>query len=312
MEHQEHDTIAKVVVGVLASHRELVPEAELRLPAYGDILIRPGPPLEPATGLLGQLIGQRLVLLEYFSTRPRLVELVRVRAKGFVAWSLELQKKSGLAGAENRRIVIVGNGFPSQALRQAWSPSPWQRESPGFWTVQDSTDTHYVDLLRLPVTPETAWLHVSGDSIWVHRALLLLQTQPDAVTRALLARISEELPHMQVQNDEKSEPRTRRFITAWEEAAARKEGIAIGMAWGRDEGRNEGRNEGLNQGLHEGRNEGLHAMLELILTQRFGEAARPVLEAAASITDPARLQDLARRGLVASSVEALLSEEAQR
>lgn len=93
---------------------------------------------------------------------------------------------------------------------------------------------------------------------------------------------------MQVNEPQSSTGSTRRFLKAWEEAAIRNEGIHIGE--------------------RQGRNEALHAMLRLILTQRFGEAAASVLPKLDSITDPAQLESLARRGLTISSIEELLVE----
>lgn len=97
---------------------------------------------------------------------------------------------------------------------------------------------------------------------------------------------------MQVNEPQSSTGSTRRFLKAWEEAAIRNEGIHIGE----------------RQGRNAGRNEALHAMLRLILTQRFGEAAASVLPKLDSITDPTQLESLARRGLTISSIEDLLVE----
>lgn len=90
------------------------------------------------------------------------------------------------------------------------------------------------------------------------------------------------------------EAANRRFLSAWQAAMVYKEGLS--------KGRNEGRNEGLNQG----HNEALHRMLRLILTQRFGSAAEPVLAKLEPITDPATLEAIAKQGLTAASLDELL------
>lgn len=304
MEYREHDTVAKVVVSILAPDRELIPEAELRIPAYGDILMRPGPALPEVAGVLGTLVGSHLALLEYFHARPKLHELLRVRAKGFIAAGLELQaaatrNETGFANLENGRIIIIGNGFPKRALTRAWHLAAWRTPGPGVWTVGGWPHVHYFDLLRLPVRMDTAWLHVSGRSAWIQDAIKLLVESSDVLNHALLARLAQEMPHMQFettpeQHRRGEEAANRRFLSAWQEAMVYKEGLS------------RGRNEGLNQGLNQGHNEALHRMLRLILTQRFGSAAEPVLAKLEPITDPATLEAIAKQGLTAVSLDELL------
>lgn len=288
MQSFEHDSIAKIIMGVLAAHRELLLEAELRVPAYGDILIRPGPPLQPATGLLGELIGQRLVLLELFSSRPRLLELVRVRAKGLLAWARELSQCSRLAASHSRRIVVVGIGCPSHALYEAWAPLPWQHLEQGLWRIWDGLETCYVDLLRLPVNAHTAWLHVAGDSPWVTDALKLLREMPDAGIQTLLARISEEIPHMQIQSELPSEASTRRFLKAWEESEV--------LNKGRQEGKQEGEAKGLLQAI------------TFLFKQRFPEQAESLLRLLPQQLSLDRFQQLAQLVLTMPSAELLVEQ----
>ncbi|MFM7201698.1 MAG: hypothetical protein ACKO6N_12990 [Myxococcota bacterium] len=284
MQSFEHDSIAKIIMGVLAAHRELLLEAELRVPAYGDILIRPGPPLQPATGLLGELIEQRLVLLEFFSARPGLLELVRVRAKGLLAWARELSQRSHLASSHSRRIVIVGIGCPSHALYEAWAPLPWQHLERGLWRIWDGSETRYVDLLRLPVNAHTAWLHVAGDSPWVTEALKLLRDMPDDGIQTLLARISEEIPHMQIQSQLPAEASTRRFLKAWEETLV------------------------LNQGKQEGEAKGLLQAITFLFKQRFPEQAESLLHLLPQQLSFDRFQQLAQLVLKMPSAEMLMEQ----
>lgn len=281
MEHKLHDTIAKVVIGVLARHREQIPEAELRVPVFGDILLRPGPPLPEATGLLGRLVGMYLVLLEYFSRRPTAAELLGVHVKAWMGMWLELRNEDGFAGHSETRIILVGNGLARKSMKRALSGARWECIARGMWFCTGPPAAYYIDLVRMPLTLDTAWLHVSGNSVWVNEALGLLQAQPDALTRALLARISEELPHMQIEKSQASEQNSTRFLKAWEEAAAVRRGLSLG----------------LSQGYHE--------MLGLLLRQKFGPGAEPLIEQLASVSDPTVLQQVAGQLLTASAVSDL-------
>ncbi|MFM7199283.1 MAG: hypothetical protein ACKO6N_00700 [Myxococcota bacterium] len=285
MEHKPHDTLAKLVFSVLAPHREQLPEVELRLPAYGDILLRPGAPLAEATGMLRELVGTQQVLLEFFSARPRLLELVRIRAKGFMSVALELQRDTDFATLKNSRIIIIGNGHPLVPLRDAFYRERWQVLSPGLHWLSGWPEVFYLDLLRLPVTPETAWLHIAGKSVWIGLALELLFSSDSAENEAFISRLSKEVPHMKIERDRGEEAATRRFLTAWEELAALKRGEARGEA--------------------RGRREAYQHMLRLLLTQRFGDAAEPVLAQLELLSDLQTLETVAMRLLQATSPQEL-------
>ena len=303
MEYKAHDTIAKVVMRILAPHRELTPEAELRIPVYGDILLRPGPPLPDASGLMGHLVGESLCLLEFFSLRPAATELIGAQTKGWMGIWLEARSTRPFAGVQDSRIIIVSNGRAHKALARVWPEADWKPQGPGHWVLETHPRLYYLDLLRLPVTPETCWLHVAGDSVWSSLAMERLVASQDQAIQALIVRLQEEVPHMQVENTQDQEPATRRFLSAWEEAAA----LRRGRMEGRNEGRMEGRNEGRTEGRNEGRLEGLQLALRLMLVQRFGETAGPLMAQLESIQDPAVLESLAGRILTVSSPENLLT-----
>lgn len=305
MDYKEHDSIAKVVIRVLAPHRELTPEAELRIPVYGDILLRPGPALPEASGLMGRLIGEGLCLLEFFNLRPKATELIGVQTKGWMGIWLEARSKRPFAGVQDSRIIIVANGRARSALSRVWPGADWISRGIGHWELRTHPRISYLDLLRLPVTFDTAWLHVAGNSVWSTQAMERLVTRQDHAIQQLIARLQEEVPHMQVERTQDMEPTIRRFLAAWEEAVALHKGRQEGRLEGRQEGRQEGRNEGRVEGL----SEGLQHALRLMLHQRFGDAANPVLEKLATVKDPVLLEKLTGRILTITTPEALLAGE---
>lgn len=312
MEHKPNDTLAKLVIRVLAPHREQIAEVELRLPAYGDILLRPGPPLDPATGLLHILVDTRQVLLEFFSGRPSFVELVRIRAKGFMGVVQEHLQKTDFAELEKSAILIIGNGFSRSALRRAFLHC--RRETPGrgLHRVIGWPEVWYVDLLRLPVNVHTAWLHVAGKSAWVAQALELLLASENEINRLFLSRLSVEVPHMEIQQDLNEEVANRRFLSAWEAMQylnkGRAQGRSEGRVEGRSEGRVEGRSEGRVEGRSEGRIEGSRLILKVLLEQRFGAAAEPLVAKLEQISDPGLLENLTVRAVRAATLEELLQD----
>lgn len=254
---QSHDVVAKTVIGLLATGREQIPEAELRMPAYGDVLLRPGPPFPFFTGLLRELVGTGLCLMEFYSARPSLDALLRVRAKGYMSVVAERHRQRGLVdarhlpGPEHLRIIIVGMGQALYTRAKVWRDLVWHHTQPGQWWLEGPPRVFFIDLVRLPLTSLTCWLHLAGDSPYTRETLdFIWQQGPEA--ERILVQLAEELPHMQLQSTEENRPSGRRLLSALEEWNARMKGLERGRSEGRMEGRMEGKRELLQRLFQEG------------------------------------------------------------
>ncbi|MFM7202126.1 MAG: hypothetical protein ACKO6N_15190 [Myxococcota bacterium] len=92
MEFKPHDTLAKTVIMQLGVGREMIPESELRIASYGDVVLRPGPAFPPFTGMLGELVGTGLVLMEFYASRPSVMG--RIRSRRWTLCGGRVQKRS--------------------------------------------------------------------------------------------------------------------------------------------------------------------------------------------------------------------------
>lgn len=85
----------------------------------------------------------------------------------------------------------------------------------------------------------------------------------------------------------------------------RTRGLATGLERGRVEGRIAGRQEGLAQGLATGRVKGRRELLVGLLEGRFGDLSEPVRQKVERIGSEERLDELAKKLLVARSLDEL-------
>ncbi len=259
MDYQPHDTFAKMVLGKLARGREVILEAELRPKVYADVILRPGPVLPGWTGLLGRVIDTGLTVIEVYHGRPRSVDLCHAQAKGALALAAELKRHPGFAGAAESRVLLLTIGTPRRAMKRCFRGT-WETVQPGHTQHAEALSFVHLDLLRLPVTVDTAWAHVAGDSPFLEEALNLLLDSGGTEPRRLLYAMSKEvsiMPELQKSVPEGGRPSSAyRFAKAWELAASRREGRQRGLQEGIQKGIQKGIQEGIQKGIQEGRQEG--------------------------------------------------------
>lgn len=257
MEFKPHDTLGKTVLSLLAPGRTLITEAELRTPSFGDVILRQGPPLPLFTGMLGAMVGEDLTLMEFFSSRPSLESLLRARAKAMMALASERLRMKREGSAEqlpelsNLRMIMIALGQAISTKQRAWQDTTWLHTQPGWWWIPGPPRTYFIDLLRLPLTSETCWLHLAGDGPQPQHTLDFIWRQGPEAERVMTA-LSEELPHMQMNPSDASSGPSRRFLTAMEEWSALQRGMERGIQLGLERGAYEGQMKLLRQLLERG------------------------------------------------------------
>ena len=303
MTYHPHDSLAKIILEKLTPNRETIPEAEMRVPIRGDVLLRPGPALPEWTGLLGTLAGTSVTVLEFYHGRPRAHDLLRARAKGTLACALETEKNPRFDGTSAGRVLVIMIGQPRQARRRAYRSQGRTAVAPGHQQLDDSPQHIHLDLLRLRVTLETAWLHVAGNSPSMEEALGLLAQYGVAEVQSLLSAIRQEMSFMPtIQNtipDRDDNSGALRFLKAWERVQIKLEGIQEGES----KGRLAGKLEGVQKGATLGKLEEARRALLVVTTARFGTPDASFSDALLQLEDLECLEDLLRVAAVASSFE---------
>ncbi len=252
MDYKPHDTFAKIVFDKLARGRQVILEAELRPKVYADVILRPGPVLSAWAGLLGRVIADGLTVVEVYHGRPRNADLCHAHAKGFLALATELARHPGFSGTAESRVLMLTIGTPWRALKRCFR-GPWDTVRPGHTRHVGAMAFVHLDLLRLPVTADTAWARVAGGSPFLEEAIGLLMEGGANEPRRLLytmSKVVSVMPELQKSVPEHGRHSTAyRFAKAWELAASQREGIEKGIAKGRQEGLRIGRRYGRVQAL---------------------------------------------------------------
>ncbi|MFM7203848.1 MAG: hypothetical protein ACKO6N_23955 [Myxococcota bacterium] len=258
---RSRDTRGKQVLRILAAPREVETETEHTPVLRTDVTIRPGPSLPPETGLLGELMGEKLSLVELFAGRPTLSELWHVRAKGL----LSLERLSGVLPRHPplpQVQLMLTLGAPRAALARAFGALDQKVVEAGLTYYYDAYELVHVDLLRLPVRLDTAWLHIMGSSEGMKLAFdMLLKAGRKADLRWIHTFFQEvhgmaALPSsLAIPSDIGSNPEVyHRWELSLQTYMAHLKGLAEGKAEGKAEG------ERLSA----------QADLQLILELRFG------------------------------------------
>ncbi|MFM7199930.1 MAG: hypothetical protein ACKO6N_04000 [Myxococcota bacterium] len=255
------DRHGKQVLRILAAPRLVETEREHTPVVRTDVLLRPGPALPSEAGLLAQFVDHRMALVELFSGRPRRSELWHARAKGLLALD-ELPLVPMSRPPFGLCQVLIGIGSPHRALEGAFKSLRWRVVEPGLHCYDDVYELVYVDLLRLGLRLETAWLHILGAGPWMVEAFgLLLQTGRELDRRWINTLLSEGRTMPSVQSALRSPEllAEQEYVTrSWELAHA----SVLAELKGRQEGRQEGQEEGTLKGEREA--------IRLVLKARFG------------------------------------------
>lgn len=271
------DRHGKQVLRILAAPRLVETEREHTPVVRTDVLLRPGPPLPPEAGLLGQFLERRTALVELFSRRPRRLALWHARAKGLLALD-ELPEPLPRRPPFPLCQLVVATGSPHRALVGAFGSLRCTVVEKGLHCYDDVYTLIYVDLLRLKLRLDTAWLHILGASPWMMEAFrLLLQHGRDMDIHWINTLLREGRTMPSIQSSLRSpellaeqEYVTRSWELAHESVLAELRGRQAGRQEGRQEGKREGKQEGKREGWQEGTLTGEREAIRLVLKARFG------------------------------------------
>jgi len=285
MTHQPHDKLAKIVIEALAHDRQVSFETEMWPDIRGDVIVSPGQPLPAFTGMLGTLLEQGTTLLEFYHGRPTAVDLLHAQAKGALLQARTLKQGETARTTSEVQVVIVSIGHPQSALRVAYGAADWKRAERGVATWDGPQRHRHLDLLRLRVDAETAWLHLAGNSPHLEDALALLMKSDYDDVVSLLERLKEEVSFM---------PSIREAIPVGGDHSGP---IRFLKAWERAELLQKGRQEGL---LEEARR-----VAARLLSRHLGTSQEAVLTLSTDLSDPEQVEALIEHGLQLSSLEEL-------
>jgi hypothetical protein len=213
-------------------------------------------------------------VLEFFHGRPSASALLHARAKGILAFAMDLEKAPTPALPGSTSLILITIGTPRRAFEVAYPARKWVVESPGLRCYDESERHVHIDLLRLSVSRDTAWLHIAGNGPRADEALSILLGEEDREVRTLLARLCEEataVPELQkLLPADQNAAHALNFLKAWERAELMVDARRKGIQEGQREGRREGRQEGAIVGER-------RALLRL-LSRRHGTPSGELLE----------------------------------
>ncbi|MFM7201523.1 MAG: hypothetical protein ACKO6N_12100 [Myxococcota bacterium] len=259
------DLHGKRVLRLLAGPREIETEVEHTPSFRTDMLIRPGPPLPLESGLLGVLVRERMTLVELFSARPTQVALWHARAKGFL--SLEkLPLPWPRAPILPMLQLVVTVGTPRRALARAFGVGAWIEVEPGVRRHYHVYEVVHIDLLRLPLRLDTAWLHVMGGRPFLKEALGLLLQHGRSMDLLWINTLFSESRSMETLQSSYISPEmlseSARITLAFEQALSNHESYLKGQKVGLLEGIEKGIERGIEKGIEWGRAEGIEKGIE--------------------------------------------------
>jgi len=291
--HQPHDKLAKVVIERLAEGREVAYESEMWPDLRGDVVVHAGQPLPSFTGLLGALLNPGTALLEFYHGRPTAPELLHGMAKGNLLFARELEQASKAMPSPTTEVIVVTIGHPKKAIGLAYGDELWVQRGPGHWERGGPQRHTLLDLRRLRVDLETAWLHVAGNGPKLEEALAILMDSDYNEMEGLLEQLREEVAFMPSVREaipvRRDKSGALRFLTALERAAVKREG--------RQEGRQEGWQEGA---LKEARR-----MAVILLSDHLDVTLSAVAAIVDGLTAPDQVECLLKEGLRVHTLEAV-------
>ncbi|MFM7200464.1 MAG: hypothetical protein ACKO6N_06715 [Myxococcota bacterium] len=331
---QPYDRHGKQVLRIIAAPRIVETEHEHLPILRSDVLLREGPPLPPEAGILTSLFQDRLTLVELFRSRPRQKELWHARCKGLLALDrLPTPLPDTFPLPLLQLLIMVGR--PHKALKRAFSSLPCKEVEPGLTRYYDVYELVCIDLLRLALRPETAWLHILGTSPWMMDAFHLVLAQgseTDLLWINALLMEGEKMPALQAALIAPELMAERQYVAKhWELAytemlaktrgilEGKREGILEGKREGILEGKREGKREGILEGKQEGKREGIlegkqegqtegkllgeRESIRLVLLSRFGVVPDSLSTSLEHITQPEALHQLIRHAATGSLEE---------
>jgi len=214
-------------------------------------------------------------------------------------------------------LIMVGR--PHKALKRAFSSLPCKEVEPGLTRYYDVYELVCIDLLRLALRPETAWLHILGTSPWMMDAFHLVLAQgseTDLLWINALLMEGEKMPALQAALIAPELMAERQYVAkhwelAYTEMLAKTRGILEGKREGKQEGILEGKREGKREGILEGKQEGQtegkllgeRESIRLVLLSRFGVVPDSLSTSLEHITQPEALHQLIRHAATGSLEE---------
>lgn len=293
-----HDRVAKIVIMSIASSRQVEVEKELWVESvFADVVVYPGDPLPSWTGLLGSIIGSGYAVLEFYHGLPAVKDLLRAQAKVRLVCASMLRGRTAAGAMPLGTLIVATLGDPRLARRRVMGHLPTRLEQRGHRVYEDNPPVHWVDLKRLEVTPETALLHVAGNSPRKEEALALLYRQGKPGVMGVLDRIMKEVELMSV-----TKPETARDLDARERTELLKFGqllASVKMEVQREEG------------LLTGRMAATRRAVLLFASGRFGESDDDLAKVLEQINDIEQLEALIKATSTIESLEVLRSQAKQ-